>query len=253
MEKDLIKSQYEEQDSQYTFPYHFLVENYKEQIIKPFKVNYWLYDYMRLLNYLKKKINEREYTNLLDFGSGEGRLIFELRKKDLNKNFYGFEISESAKYFFKAFNPKVKLVEKLEDLDNFKNFFDTITFSEVIEHIPDESIERSISTITHCLKSGGFLLVTAPHKNQVVQKKHYRHYDSNSLLKNFDQNKFELIEKKFLFKKSLTKKILSKFFFNRLFLINFNFMYKIFFHLNKSNLFGEENNCETILLILKKK
>ena len=53
MEKDLIKSQYEEQDSQYTFPYHFLVENYKEQIIKPFKVNYWLYDYMRLLNYLK--------------------------------------------------------------------------------------------------------------------------------------------------------------------------------------------------------
>ena len=252
METNKIDKEYLEQDSQYSFPYHFLVENKNGNIIKPFKVNYWLFDYMRLIKYLKKRIEEKNFKNLLDFGSGEGRLIFELNKESKN-NFYGFEISQTAKHFFKAFNPNIKLIENLDELSGYKNFFDIVTLTEVIEHIPDDSVNKSILAIVDSLKSGGFLFVTAPHKNQPVLKKHYRHYDSSSLLKSFAEDKFELIEKKFLFKYSLTKKILLKIFFNRFFLINFNFMYKIFFNANKNNIFGNEKNCETIFLILKKK
>ena len=133
-----------------------------------------------------------------------------------------------------------------------KQKFLLITFSEVIEHIPDENVKENISLITSLLKKGGYLFVTAPHKNLPIQKKHYRHYDSNDLMANFDQSKLELVSKEFLFKSSFTKKLLNKIFFNRLFLINFDFMYKIFFHISKKNFSGNENNCETILLTLKK-
>jgi len=253
METDKItKDKFKEQESQYNFPYHFLVENNEDKIIKPFKVYYWLYDYMRLINYLKLKVNEKNYKNILDFGCGEGRFLFELKKKKLDKKFFGFEISKSAKLFFRAFNPEIKLFDKTEDILKYKNYFDVITFSEVIEHIPDENVKENISLITSLLKKGGYLFVTAPHKNLPIQKKHYRHYDSNDLMTNFDQSKFELVNKEFLFKSSFTKKILNKIFFNRLFLINFDFMYKIFFHINKNNFSGNENNCETIFLTLKK-
>ena len=47
------------------------------------------------------------------------------------------------------------------------------------------------------MKKDAILTITAPSDNHAVTEKHYRHYNLNSLLlKNFDKDKFELIEKK---------------------------------------------------------
>ena len=122
----------------------------------------------------------------------------------------------------------------------------------MIEHIPDSEIKLNIELIHRILKSNGVLIVTAPHENLPVHKKHYRHYSSDALIGSFSNQKFELIERKFLFKQNIFLTILRKIFFNRYFLINSNILYKLYYKINKKFFFGKEDNCESILLKLKK-
>ena len=231
------------QDSLYNFPYHYLPENIEQKITKPFRVYYWLYDYLFLVNYLINRVNQFQFENLLDFGCGDGRFINDL-KKIKRSNIYGYEISEQAALFFDAFNPGTKLIRDLKELSDYNNFFDIIIFSEVIEHIPDDQIKENIDAIYGCLKNNGFLIITAPHENNLVHKKHYRHYNSEKLLKNFDISKFELIDKKFLFKKNILKTFFRKIFFNRYFLINSNLLFKAFYYLNNFFFFSEEKTAK---------
>ena len=240
------------QDNLYNFPYHYLPQKIEQKVFKPFRVHYWLYDYIFLINFLVENIKTLKHDNLLDFGCGDGRFVNDL-KKITKKNLFGYEISKQASSLFKAFNPEAKLISSIDELKKYQDFFDAINFSEVIEHIPDENILENIDVIYKILKKDGFLIVTAPHENNPVHKKHYRHYNFQKLINNFDNSKFELVEKKFLFKSSILKLFVRKIFFNRFFIINSNFLFNLYYKLNKMYFFSEEKNCENIFLILKKK
>ena len=241
------------QDNLYYFPYHYLPSKIANNIIKPFKVYHWLYDYILMIDFIKSKMFNLPSSNILDFGCGDGRLLFELKSYKENK-YFGYEISKRANMLFNAFNPEIKLINDLQDLSGYKNFFDVITFSEVIEHIPDDQVKLNIDTIYSILKKNGLLIVTAPHENLPIHKKHYRHYNFNSLAENFSKDKYQIIEKKFLFKReNYLSSLLRKFFFNRFFLINSNLLHKFYYRYKKLRLFTEEKYSQTILLILKKK
>jgi len=241
------------QDNLYYFPYHYLPSKIANNIIKPFKVYHWLYDYILMIDFIKSKMFNLPSSNILDFGCGDGRLLFELKSYKENK-YFGYEISKRANMLFNAFNPEIKLINDLQDLSGYKNFFDVITFSEVIEHIPDDQVKLNIDTIYSILKKNGLLIVTAPHENLPIHKKHYRHYNFNSLAENFSKDKYQIIEKKFLFKReNYFSSSLRKFFFNRFFLINSNLLHKFYYRYKKLRLFTEEKYSQTILLILKKK
>ena len=240
------------QDNLYNFPYHYLPQKHSDNIIKPFRVHFWLYDYVFLINYLRKKITNFKHDKFLDFGCGDGRFINEFQKSTKNK-LYGYEISDKACLFYKAFNPGSILINEFNELKKYEHFFDAVNFSEVIEHIPDEKINENIEIIYKIMKKNAILTITAPSDNRAVTKKHYRHYNLNSLLKNFDKDKFEVIEKKFLFKSSIFKTIIRKIIFNRFFVINSNLVFKIYFYLNNFFFISNEKNCNTIFLLLKKK
>ena len=170
------------QDNLYNFPYHYLPQKHSNKIFKPFRVHFWLYDYIFLINYLKKKIFNFKHDKFLDFGCGDGRFINEFQKSTSNK-LYGYEISEKASLFFKAFNPESILINHFNELNKYEYFFDAVNFSEVIEHIPDENIGENIEIIYKIMKKGAILTITAPSDNHPVTEKHYRHYNLNSLLK----------------------------------------------------------------------
>ena len=240
------------QDNLYNFPYHYLPQKYSNNIFKPFRVHFWLYDYIFLINFLKKKIINFKHDKFLDFGCGDGRFINEFRKSNNNK-LYGYEISDKACLFFKAFNPDSILINEFNELKKYEHFFDAVNFSEVIEHIPDENIGENIDIIHKIMKKGAVLTITAPSDNHAVTEKHYRHYNLNSLLKNFDKEKFEVIEKKFLFKSNILKTVVRKIIFNRFFIINSNLVFKMYFYLNNFFFISNEKNCDTIFLLLKKK
>ena len=241
------------QENLYYFPYHYLPSKIDKDIIKPFKVYHWLYDYILMIDYIKSKISNLPSSNILDFGCGDGRLLFEL-KSDKENKYFGYEISKRANMLFNGFNPEIKLINELQDLNYYNDFFDVIIFSEVIEHIPNNQVKLNTDAIFSILKKNGLLIVTAPHENMPVHKKHYRHYNFNSLVQNFPKDKYEVIEKKFLFKQeNYFSTILRKLFFNRFFLINSNLLHKIYYRYKKLRLFTVEKNSQTILLILKKK
>ena len=241
------------QDNLYYFPYHYLSSKIEKEIIKPFKVYHWLYDYMLMIDFIKFKIDNFSNSNVLDFGCGDGRLLFEIKSQKKNE-YFGYEISKRASLFFNAFNPEIKFINELDQLSNHKDFFDVITFSEVIEHIPDNDLNSNINVIHKILKKDGLLIVTAPHENIPVHKKHYRHYNFNTLIENFPNDKYEIIEKKFIFpKENFFSSLLRKFFFNRYFIINSNLLYKIYYRYKQKKFFCEENQSKTILLILRKK
>lgn len=241
------------QENLYYFPYHYLPSKIDKDIIKPFKVYHWLYDYILMIDYIKSKISNLPSSNILDFGCGDGRLLFEL-KSDKENKYFGYEISKRANMLFNGFNPEIKLINELQDLNYYNDFFDVIIFSEVIEHIPNNQVKLNTEAIFSILKKNGLLIVTAPHENVPVHKKHYRHYNFNTLVQNFPKDKYEVIEKKFLFKQeNYFSSILRKFFFNRFFLINSNLLHKIYYRYKKLRLFTIEKNSQTILLILKKK
>ena len=252
MHNKLNNEKFAAQDNLYEFPYHYLPEKISNGVIKPFRVKYWLFNYLNLIEYFESFFSRFQNKNILDFGCGDGRLIYEL-KKDTKNILHGYEVSSKASMFFKAFNKKIKLYEGFEELEKMENCFDYVILSEVIEHIPDEEINKNIELIHKILKNGGEIIVTAPHENLPVHKKHYRHYNSENLLENFPSQKFDLLEKKFLFKKNIFITILRKIFFNRYFLINSNLLHNLYYKINKKFFFGDESNCENILLKLKKK
>ena len=68
------------QDNLYNFPYHYLPQEHSYNIFKPFRVHFWLYDYILLIKYLKKKIFNFKHDKFLDFGCGDGRFINEFQK-----------------------------------------------------------------------------------------------------------------------------------------------------------------------------
>ena len=153
------------QDNLYNFPYHYLPQKYSGNIFKPFRVHFWLYDYIFLINYLKKKILNFKHDKFLDFGCGDGRFINEFQKSTDNK-LYGYEISEKARLFFKAFNPDSILINDFDELKKYEHFFDAVNFSEVIEHILDDN--NFFENLVRSTKSGGHIIITSPHLDSYI-------------------------------------------------------------------------------------
>ena len=52
-----------------------------EKVFKPFRVHFWLYDYIFLINFLIEKITNYKHDKFLDFGCGDGRFIYDFQKK----------------------------------------------------------------------------------------------------------------------------------------------------------------------------
>ena len=75
------------QDNLYNFPYIIIfTQRLSEKVFKPFRVHFWLYDYIFLINFLIEKITNYKHDKFLDFGCGDGRFIYDFQKK-LIKNY----------------------------------------------------------------------------------------------------------------------------------------------------------------------
>jgi 2-polyprenyl-3-methyl-5-hydroxy-6-metoxy-1,4-benzoquinol methylase len=59
----------------------------------------------------------------------------------------------------------------VSDLDCQK--YDCVFFSEVIEHLPDESLKSVLSTLARIVRSGGLLIVTTPDNENLLSASRY--------------------------------------------------------------------------------
>jgi SAM-dependent methyltransferase len=169
--KKLTKQQ-QKQEEGYVFPYHYTDIKYDD------------YKYLIKVAYLGRlktviKLIEKN-KKVLDAGCGDGRLVYELNKAGINAE--GVDYSEQAIMFARAFNPNSNFyVQSLEKL-NLKKKYDIITLIETLEHIKPNEIKKIILGLSKHLKLQGKLIITVPSTNMPLAKKHYQHFNQESLI-----------------------------------------------------------------------
>jgi 2-polyprenyl-3-methyl-5-hydroxy-6-metoxy-1,4-benzoquinol methylase len=120
----------------------------------------------KILNEFLCYLNLYNSATVLDIGSGLGRNLKTLQQY-FNK-IYAVDVSEFAlnKSRQKYGNCSDYLVSDVKKLPFNQQLFDLVVFTEVIEHLNNQ--EEAIKTITHVLKSGGYLIISSPNYSNLT-------------------------------------------------------------------------------------
>lgn len=241
-----VKDRFNIQDEQYKFPYHHLV-NFSE--FNNYQVMSWGFEYYAYMKEVMDIIRKLEPRSFLDVGCGEGKMILELAKSLPGKNMKGIDLSERAIYFAKAFNFGNGASFECQDIAHIQGSFDAISLVETMEHIPDNLISTIVGNVRRLLAPDGRVIVTVPASNFPVQEKHYRHYDIDLILKQFEG--FSLESVKYMVAQGFAHKILIRI--SRKF-CSFKIARKISFALAKKFVFNaKKDTARHIVCVLKKK
>ncbi|MHB1644988.1 MAG: class I SAM-dependent methyltransferase [Candidatus Acididesulfobacter diazotrophicus] len=146
---------------------------------------------------------------ILDIGCGSGGFINSLSKN--NWEIYGIEPNQTGFALSSAIlHKKINLYNKpLSDCKFPDNYFDIITMWHVLEHIHKPN--KELQEIKRVLKDNGILIIAVPNIKSFgfkISKKHWfhldaprhlYHYDSTTIKKILNHNKFEVINTAFSF------------------------------------------------------
>lgn len=180
MNKNISLKQQEIQESEYIIPYHYIPEKGDEGFSQTLFWS-WGMRYFAGLELVLSKLDEFDFSSLIDIGCGDGRFLREVKSKFCDKRILGVDYSQVAISLAKALNPHIAF-ECLDISMNKVNMrFDIATLIEVLEHIPPEAVDIFLKSVKECIEIGGVLIITVPHKNRKLQSKHYQHFCSESL------------------------------------------------------------------------
>jgi len=116
------------------------------------------------LDFLNWKNNLKKEDNLLDVGCWSGDTILNLKDRC---NVWGMDIDkEKIDKIDSEIKEKIKLGDVTVNIP-FKEKFDYILLSEVIEHVSDD--EKALKNISNSLKKGGKLILTTPHSEKYFE------------------------------------------------------------------------------------
>ena len=239
------------QEGQYSFPHHYVPQykgGFSTSVYSGFGINY-----VSTIEFLFTRLDDIEFISLADIGAGDGRLVKELSEQYPDKKVSGIDYSQRAIYLAKGLNPSLNFIKADIIQDDLNKKFDVLTLIEVFEHIPPEICDDFVYALHNLLNDKGILLITVPHKNKLVSKKHYQHFSSGSL-KEYFVKQFYVEEEIFFEKKNWRLFFIRKFLKNKLFLLNnrsmLNCLYKSY---KKHCFYTVEEKCGRIFLKLRKK
>lgn len=240
------------QDDDYSFPYHY-VSQFKNGYTQAFSFDWGIY-YASGLEFILDKVKQCSPNSILDIGTGDGRLIRELSLIfDENQRILGVDYSERAINMAKALNPTLNFHVMDIISENNDEQFDVVTLIEVLEHIPLEKVDQFVKSITKFLGPDGKLLLTVPHANIPVTRKHFQHFSSESL-KKYLEPYFVVEEVIYLDKRSKMVAFIRKILQNQYFILNHWGIRKRLYSFYKNNyLITDEKNCGRIFIMLHKK
>lgn len=248
-----MKKEQLEQDSEYSFPYHYIPQ-YKNGFTQNYNWT-WSVNYISAIEFILDEVqkDKKLIQSIADVGCGDGRLTRELTDTLNDKEVIGIDYSSRAISLAKALNIHVDYQSKDIINDNFTKKFDAITLVEVFEHIPLDMCSKFVKALVSLLNDNGVIYLTVPHINKSVSYKHFQHFSYSSLVKYFE-NDFDIVEKVFFDKKSRFLFILKKLMNNGLFIVNNKNLNNIFYNYYKKKFFyTNEKSCSRIYLKLKKK
>lgn len=170
------------QETLYTFPYHYIptLENSRFSSIR-----YWGMSglrYMGRIQFILDQLESLQFDSFVDIGCGDGRLLREVAKRYPEKNLLGVDYSKRAIQLARAMNPALSY--KVADITQSTEMelFEVATLVEVVEHIPPREVEQFLIGVAHTLQPNGLLILTVPHTNMRLMKRHYQHFTSTTLV-----------------------------------------------------------------------
>jgi 2-polyprenyl-3-methyl-5-hydroxy-6-metoxy-1,4-benzoquinol methylase len=172
------------QEAEYAFPYHY-IPRYESEKFRSFIHWPWSFRYLGGIKLVCDLLSESPFTSLLDVGCGDGRLINEIRKWYPDASLNGLDASEQAIAIAKALTQNASFMVRDIIAEPLHQVADVVTLIEVLEHIPPRVCEEFIAAAARAIKPGGRLILTVPHINKPVEKKHFRHFSKEDLLSLF--------------------------------------------------------------------
>ncbi len=217
------------QEEQYKFPYHF-IPTYINGNFRQFVFLRWGYEYMSYTNFVISFLKKENFSNHIDIGCGDGRFILEAQSVLKNTRMTGVDYSEHAIRLASIMNPKGEYI--CGDIGSvLSQKYDAATLIEVLEHIPQTSIDDFVTSIANTLTARGKLIITVPSTNMKLNPKHFQHFDRVKI-ENALNGVFKIIDFKYLNSASWLTRFIESFFVNRFFILKqrhlVNFLYKIY-------------------------
>lgn len=241
------------QDDAYNFPYHYIAQ-YKPGFCQTFN-DAWGICYISTIEFLLDNLKKEDFHSIVDIGTGDGRLVKELASVFQNKQVVGIDYSIKAINLAKALNPEldfrcIDIINQTKTIAVEK--FDAITLIEVLEHIPLNLVVDFIKSMVGMLKDNGFVYITVPHINRIMDDRHFQHFTIEKLKYYFGAYfKFEEIIH-FEQEEGLLIRIIHKCLTNKFFILNhtgvLNYFYKQY---KKKYFFASENNCRRIFVKMR--
>ena len=103
-----------------------------------------------------------EPKNIIDLGTAEGKMLYEISKTFPKCNCVGIEYNQELINYGKQQFPNLKFIKSdVQSLKKInKDFYDIAIATAVIEHL--ENPQKFINEVKKVLKNNGILIVTAP-------------------------------------------------------------------------------------------
>lgn len=200
------------QEQEYFRPYHHLV-SFKTRKIYDFLS--WGLEYYAYVTAAIDLLPMDGIKRVAEVGCGDGKIILELAKKYPDIEFAGYDISERAIFFAKAYGhnyPNLSFYNA--DFRNSSIQYDAVFCVETLEHISDEELPDFVSNLRLRVKK--WLIVSVPTTNVALNPKHYRHYDLNLLRIHLDG--FRIIHAEYIVKNNWFSRVLPVCLANRFFI-----------------------------------
>lgn len=169
------------QEAQYAFPYHYL-PRIEDGAFRFHHVVPWGHEYLSYMSHVAGLLGKFAWTSLLDVGCGDGRLPSLIQRRFPERRIIGLDMSERAISLARAMVPEGEFVAgDVTSSDLFSEPFDCATCIDTIEHIEPGFLPAFVDGIRSQLLPGATLIVTVPSTNVPVNRKHYQHFNADTL------------------------------------------------------------------------
>ena len=237
------------QDDDYAFPYHY-VPQFSPGYTQTYSWSWGLY-YVSAMEYVIERVCALAPASVADIGTGDGRLVRELALALPDARIAGVDYSARAIQLASALNPGLdfRCIDIIEQPIGER--FDLLTLIEVFEHIPPPLTARFVAALRPLLQDDGKLIVTVPHSNARVSKKHFQHFTAATLKSHFEAH-FVVEETVFLDRRSRAVDWIKKLLENKVFiLVHWGIRNRLYQHYKRHFLTTEESQCGRIFMRLR--
>lgn len=240
------------QEEEYAFPYHHVVQG-RDGFSQCFNDG-WGINYLATVEFILEQVRAESFASAIDIGCGDGRLTKELAESFPGTRVLGVDYSRRAVTLAKAMAPNCEFRCVDITAENLAEQFDLAVLMEVYEHIPPEAAPGFSAAVARLVPTGGKLIVTVPHVNKRVEPKHYRHFRSGDIEREFG-DWFERVETIPIERISLRKTLIDRSLTNPLFVVHNRRIGRLLFDYYRKRLFlaGREERCQRIIVRLRRK